>query len=77
MWSKGGIVRFYPQNITRAWFHHITYLLSVIVTILHKSGDIEIKPGPAQIEKLKKKLKKFWYMKCRSLDNKYENYQIF
>ena len=57
--------------------------------ILHKSGDIEANPGPAQIEKLKTidqyyKEKnrtdndlKFWYMNCRSLNNKYEKLSKF
>ena len=70
-------------------FINITYLLSVISIILQKSGDIETNPGPAQIEKLKTidqycKEKnrtdddlKFWYMNCRSLNNKYEKLSNF
>ena len=33
-------------------FINITYLLSVKVIILHKSGDIEMNPLQAQLEKL-------------------------
>ena len=70
-------------------FINITYLLSVISIILQKSGDIETNPGPAQIEKLKTldqyyKEKnrtddnlRFWYMNCRSLNNKYEKLSNF
>ena len=70
-------------------FINITYLLSVILIILQKSGDIETNPGPSQIEKLKTldqyyKEKnrtddnlKFCYMNCRSLNNKYEKLSNF
>ena len=70
-------------------FINITYLLSVISIILQKNGDIETNPGPARIEKLKTldqyyKEKnrtddnlKFWYMNCRSLNNKYEKISNF
>ena len=67
-------------------FLNITNLLSVISIILQK-GDIETNPGPAQIEKLKtidqyyKKRTdddlKFWYMNCRSLNNKYKKLSNF
>ena len=70
-------------------FINIAYLLSVISIILQKSGDIETNPDPAQIEKMKTidqyyKEKnrtdddlKFWYMNCRSLNNKYEKLSNF
>ena len=70
-------------------FINITYFLSVTSIILQKSGDIETNPGPAQIDQLKTlhqyyKEKnrtddnlKFWYMNCRSLNNKYEKLSNF
>ena len=70
-------------------FINITYLLSVISIILQNSRDIEINPGPAQIEQFKTidqyyKEKnrtddclEFWYMNCRSLNKKYEKLTIF
>ena len=65
------------------------YLLIIIVVILQKCGDTERNPGPSNLDRIttiekyngecarKSEFPKFWYMNCRSLNNKHEQLSRF
>ena len=68
---------------------NIKYLLIIIVVILQKCGGIERNQSPSNLDNIttiekynggcgrKSEFPKFWYMNCRSLNNKHEQLSRF